>query len=91
MQRNCVSTCLSLMHGHADIHCASCMQIERLPVFWKQRQMLFFDAFSFAFPAFLQRIPYSLFVSLIWTAVTYFPVGLAPEPSRFQHFAIPDQ
>ena len=45
--------------------------------------MMFFDAFSFAFPAALQRIPYSLFVSLIWTVVTYFPVGLAGEPSRY--------
>ncbi len=44
--------------------------------------MMFFDAFSFAFPAALQRIPYSLFVSLIWTVVTYFPVGLSAEPSR---------
>lgn len=61
----------------------SCVQVERLPVFWKQRRMMFFDAFSFAFPAALQRIPYSLFVSLIWTVVTYFPVGLAEEPSRY--------
>lgn len=58
------------------------VQVERLPVFWQQRRMMFFDAFSFAFPAALQRIPYSLFVSLIWTVVTYFPVGLAGEPSR---------
>ncbi|KAL3141609.1 hypothetical protein ABBQ32_004850 [Trebouxia sp. C0010 RCD-2024] len=59
------------------------MAVERLPVFWQQRRMMFFDAFSFAFPAALQRIPYSLFVSLIWTVVTYFPVGLAGEPGRF--------
>ena len=51
-------------------------------MFWKQRRMMFFDAFSFAFPAALQRIPYSLLVSLIWTVVTYFPVGLSAEPSR---------
>ena len=63
------------------------MQVERLPVFWKQRRMMFFDAFSFAFPAALQRIPYSLFVSLIWTVVTYFPVGLAGEPSRYPHIS----
>lgn len=60
------------------------MQVERLPVFWKQRRMMFFDAFSFAFPAALQRVPYSLFVSLIWTVVTYFPVGLAGEPDRYR-------
>lgn len=59
------------------------VQVERLPVFWQQRRMMFFDAFSFAFPAALQRIPYSLFVSLIWTVVTYFPVGLAGEPGRY--------
>lgn len=58
------------------------VQVERLPVFWKQRQMLLFDAFSFAFPAFLQRIPYSFFVSMVWTVVTYFPVGLAGQPDR---------
>ena len=51
-------------------------------MFWKQQRLMFFDAFSFAFPAALQRIPYSLFVSLIWTVVTYFPVGLSAEPSR---------
>ena len=61
----------------------SALQVERLPVFWKQRRMMFFDAFSFAFPAALQRVPYSLFVSLIWTVVTYFPVGLSAEASRY--------
>ena len=64
------------------VKCTILVQVERLPVYWKQRRMMFFDAFSFAFPAALQRIPYSLFVSLIWTVVTYFPVGLSAEPSR---------
>ena len=58
------------------------MQVERLPVFWKQQRLMFFDAFSFAFPAALQRIPYSVLVSLIWTVVTYWAVGLAGQPSR---------
>jgi len=59
------------------------LQVERLPVFWKQQRLMFFDAFSFAFPAALQRIPYSVLVSLIWTVITYFPVGLAGQPSRW--------
>lgn len=58
------------------------MQVERLPVFWKQQRLMFFDSFAFAFPAALQRIPYSVLVSLIWTVITYFPVGLAPQASR---------
>ena len=58
------------------------LQTERLPVFWKQRRMLFFDAFSFAFPTFLQRIPFSLTEALVWTVLSYFPVGLAGQPGR---------
>lgn len=44
--------------------------------------MLFFDAFSFAFPTFLQRIPFSLTEAVVWTVLSYFPVGLAGEPGR---------
>lgn len=58
------------------------MQCERLPVFWKQRRMLFFDSFSFAFPTFLQRLPFSATEAVVWTVLTYFPVGLAGEPGR---------
>ena len=59
------------------------LQTERLPVFWKQRRMLFFDAFSFAFPTFLQRLPFSLTEAVVWTVLSYFPVGLAGEPGRY--------
>lgn len=62
--------------------CSVEVQTERLPVFWKQRRMLFFDAFSFAFPTFLQRIPFSLTEAVVWTVLSYFPVGLAGEPGR---------
>lgn len=68
--------------GQSIVTQSCSLQVERLPVFWKQQRLMFFDAFSFAFPAALQRIPYSLLVSLIWTVITYFPVGLAPQPSR---------
>ncbi|DBA99141.1 TPA: hypothetical protein ACH3X3_011764 [Trebouxia sp. C0006] len=73
------STLVMLFNGIADLS----MTVEYLPVFWKQQHMLFFDAFSFSFPAFLQRIPFSLAAATTWTVVTYFPVGLAGEASRF--------
>ncbi len=47
--------------------------------------MLFFDAASFAFPTFLQRIPFSLTEAVVWTVLSYFPVGLAGEPGRSAH------
>ena len=58
------------------------LQVSNLPVFWKQQRLLFFDAFSYSLPAFLLRIPFSAAASLVWTVLTYFPVGLAGEPSR---------
>ena len=81
----CSSGTLHLLHSVNALLTAfhfEKLQVERLPVFWKQQRLMFFDAFSFAFPAALQRIPYSLLVSLIWSVVTYWAVGLAGQPSR---------
>ncbi|DBB15923.1 TPA: hypothetical protein ACH3X3_003297 [Trebouxia sp. C0006] len=73
------ATLTMLFNGLANLS----MTVADLPVFWKQQHMLFYDAVSFSFPAFLQRIPFSMAASLAWTVITYFPVGLAGEPSRF--------
>ena len=71
-----LSQLLAYWHRHLDV------QVGYLPVFWKQQHMLFFDSFSFALPTFLMLIPFSLASSLVWMVITYFPVGLAGEPSR---------
>ncbi|KAL3150185.1 hypothetical protein ABBQ32_000044 [Trebouxia sp. C0010 RCD-2024] len=76
------ATLVMLFNGIAELS----MSCERLPVFWKQRRMLFFDSFSFAFPTFLQRLPFSLTEAVVWTVITYFPVGLAGDPGRFFMF-----
>ncbi|KAL3140482.1 hypothetical protein ABBQ38_004739 [Trebouxia sp. C0009 RCD-2024] len=76
------STLIMLFNGIAELT----LTVNNLPVFWKQRRLLFFDAFSYSLPAFLLRIPFSAAASLVWTVLTYFPVGLAGEPSRFFMF-----
>ncbi|DBA79271.1 TPA: hypothetical protein ACH3X2_007820 [Trebouxia sp. C0005] len=76
------ATLVMLFNGIAELS----MSTERLPVFWKQRRMLFFDAASFAFPTFLQRIPFSLTEAVVWSVLSYFPVGLAGQPGRFFMF-----
>lgn len=83
-----VITTMHMQHHSLPTQCHALLQVERLPVFWKQQRLMFFDAFSFAFPAALQRIPYSVLVSLIWTVVTYWAVGLAGQPSRCSLFLI---
>ena len=54
-----------------------------------QRDNLFFPAWVFGLPTTILRIPYSLLESSIYTCVTYYVVGLAPEPSRFFSCASP--
>lgn len=55
----------------------------RLPVFFKQRDALFYPAWAFSLPIWLLRIPLSLMESLIWIILTYYTIGFAPSPDRF--------
>ena len=67
-----------LFNGIAEMS----MTVERLSVFHKQRNNHFYDAFSFVMPATIMRVPYSLLEAVVWTVISYFPVGLAGEPGR---------
>ncbi|DBB05992.1 hypothetical protein WJX82_004698 [Trebouxia sp. C0006] len=57
--------------------------IERLPVFFKQRDNFFFPAWTFVIPTTLMRLPVSFVESLLWTVITYFEIDLAPTAGRF--------
>ncbi|KAM7255555.1 hypothetical protein ACFE04_008453 [Oxalis oulophora] len=57
--------------------------VKRLPVFYKQRDLLFHPAWTFTLPIFLMQLPVSLLESAVWMAITYYPIGYAPEASRF--------
>lgn len=57
--------------------------IERLPVFFKQRDNFFFPAWTFVIPTTLMRLPVSFVESLVYTVITYFEIDLAPTAGRF--------
>ncbi|KAL5583156.1 hypothetical protein UlMin_015598 [Ulmus minor] len=59
------------------------MTVFRLPVFFKQRDALFYPAWAFALPIWFLRIPISLMESAIWIILTYYTIGFAPAASRF--------
>ncbi|RDX92405.1 Pleiotropic drug resistance protein 2, partial [Mucuna pruriens] len=59
------------------------MTINRLPVFYKQRDFLFYPAWAFALPIWVLRIPLSLLESGLWIILTYYTIGFAPAASRF--------
>ncbi|KAG5152500.1 hypothetical protein JHK84_028972 [Glycine max] len=68
-----------MFNGMAELS----LTIFRLPVFFKQRDSLFFPAWAFAIPIWIFRIPLSFVESGLWVVLTYYTVGYAPAPSRF--------
>ncbi|KAG6416131.1 hypothetical protein SASPL_123555 [Salvia splendens] len=68
-----------MFNGMAEL----AMTIFRLPVFFKQRDALFYPAWAFALPIWLVRLPISVMESGIWIILTYYTVGYAPSASRF--------
>ncbi|XVE61525.1 hypothetical protein DITRI_Ditri06bG0047300 [Diplodiscus trichospermus] len=68
-----------MFNGMAEL----AMTVFRLPVFFKQRDFLFYPAWAFGLPIWVLRIPLSLMESGIWIALTYYTIGFAPSASRF--------
>uniref|UniRef100_A0A2P2KGH6 Uncharacterized protein MANES_09G059200 n=2 Tax=Rhizophora mucronata TaxID=61149 RepID=A0A2P2KGH6_RHIMU len=68
-----------MFNGMAEL----AMTIFRLPVFYKQRDFLFYPAWAFGLPIWVLRIPLSFLESAIWIILTYYTIGFAPAPSRF--------
>ncbi|KAK7279559.1 hypothetical protein RJT34_24612 [Clitoria ternatea] len=68
-----------MFNGMAEL----ALTIMRLPVFFKQRDLLFYPAWAFALPIWIFRIPLSFVESGLWVALTYYTVGFAPAASRF--------
>jgi ABC-type multidrug transport system ATPase subunit/ABC-type multidrug transport system permease subunit len=63
--------------------------IQRLPVFYKQRDALFYPPWAYVLPSCLLRLPMSLYESLIWVSLTYFTIGFSPDPTHFfRHWLI---
>lgn len=58
------------------------MTIQRLEVFYKQREFYFYPAWAYVVPAAILKIPLSLLGSLVWTSLTYYVIGYTPEATR---------
>ncbi|KAJ8423960.1 hypothetical protein Cgig2_008579 [Carnegiea gigantea] len=73
------SLIINMFNGLAEMS----MTMQRLPVFYKHRDLLFHPSWTFTLPNFLLGIPISMFESIVWTSMTYYSIGFAPEASRF--------
>ncbi|KAG5525539.1 hypothetical protein RHGRI_031994 [Rhododendron griersonianum] len=65
------------------------LTVARLAVFYKQRDLCFYPAWSYAISSTILKVPISLLQALIWTSLTYYAIGYSPEPERFfRHFIL---
>lgn len=58
------------------------MTIQKLPVFYKQRDMYFFPSWAYAIPGWILNIPSTLLEVSLWTFVTYYAIGFDPNVGR---------
>ncbi|GMI81953.1 ATP-binding cassette G39, PLEIOTROPIC DRUG RESISTANCE 11, pleiotropic drug resistance 11 [Hibiscus trionum] len=68
-----------MFNGMAEL----AMTVMRLPVFYKQRDFLFYPPWAFSLPIWIIRIPISFLESGIWICLTYYTIGFAPAAGRF--------
>ncbi|PIN21135.1 Pleiotropic drug resistance proteins (PDR1-15), ABC superfamily [Handroanthus impetiginosus] len=69
-------------NGMADI----AMTIQKLPVFYKQRNFFFFPAWAYALPLWIVKIPISVVEIAAFTVLTYYEIGYDPNFGRFVKF-----
>ena len=68
-----------MFNGYAEI----AITMARLPVFFKQRDLLLYPAWTYTIPTFVLKIPVSLIESFAWTTITYYVTGFSPIDRRF--------
>ncbi|KAF0905326.1 hypothetical protein E2562_003922 [Oryza meyeriana var. granulata] len=68
-----------MFNGFAELQ----MTIDKLPIFYKQRDFLFFPAWTYGLANIILKVPLSLMESSLWIVLTYYVVGFAPAAGRF--------
>ncbi|XP_074562051.1 ABC transporter G family member 36-like isoform X3 [Curcuma longa] len=58
------------------------MVILKIPVFFKQRDLLFFPAWSYAVPSWILKIPITFIEVAVWVFTTYYVIGFDPNVGR---------
>lgn len=59
------------------------LSIIKLPVFYKQRDLLFFPAWIYSLPTWILKIPVTFVEVATWVIMTYYVVGYDPDVGRF--------
>lgn len=58
------------------------MTIMKLPVFFKQRDLLFYPSWAYSLPTWILKIPITFLEVAIWVVMTYYVIGFDPNIGR---------
>ncbi|KAK1306973.1 Pleiotropic drug resistance protein 3 [Acorus calamus] len=66
------------------------MTIQKLPVFYKQRDFLFFPTWVYSLPTWILKIPISFGEVAVWVFLSYYVIGFDPSAKRLfrQYFLL---
>ncbi|KAG5551931.1 hypothetical protein RHGRI_010140 [Rhododendron griersonianum] len=67
-----------MFNGYSEI----ALSIMKLPVFYKQRDFLFFPAWAYALPTWFLKIPVTIVEVAAWVFLTYYVIGYEPDAGR---------
>ncbi|KAK8956350.1 Pleiotropic drug resistance protein 3 [Platanthera guangdongensis] len=73
------SIIMIMFNGFSDLS----LTIMKLPVFYKQRDYLFYPAWVYALPSWILKIPISFIEVGVWVFSTYYVIGFDPNVGRF--------
>ncbi|KAG0461194.1 hypothetical protein HPP92_021491 [Vanilla planifolia] len=74
-----------LFNGFAEL----AMSIAKLPIFYKQRDLLFYPSWAYAIPTWVLKIPISFLECAVWIVLTYYIIGFDPNINRFfKHYLL---
>ena len=76
-----------MFNGFAEL----AMTVLKLPVFFKQRDLLFFPAWAYTIPSWILQIPITFLEVGVYVFSTYYVIGFDPSVSRYdalKHFVL---
>lgn len=65
---------VAMFNGISELN----MAIMKLPVFYKQRDLLFYPAWAYSLPPWILKIPIALIEVAIWEGISYYAIGFDP-------------
>ncbi|KAG8643746.1 pleiotropic drug resistance protein 1 [Manihot esculenta] len=79
------SVIMVMFNGMAELS----LTIAKLPVFYKQRDFLFYPAWAYSLPTWILKTPVTFVEAAVWTVLTYYEIGFDPNVVRFfKHYLV---